>query len=161
MSSPLTAFWNTDTCWFQFVEPCSGSYARKGRPVRKVEIMGVVVTVDQKERYTRFTCKSCVLIWQGTSWPHLMLQPTSFSLWLSTLSIFAPSRYAKTVTHLGTKWLLCHDVVAWQWSLSLVSGWWNRMCILYFVDKPFLICSNKCSQRAGTTSAAGTGNSHS
>jgi len=44
-----------------------GSYARKGRPVRKVEIMGIVVTVDQKERYTRFTlddgtgCVSCIL----------------------------------------------------------------------------------------------------
>lgn len=42
----------------KIVEPCSGSYARKGRPVRKVEVMGIVVTVDQKERYIRFTCKS-------------------------------------------------------------------------------------------------------
>lgn len=44
-----------------------GSFSRKGRPVRKVEIMGIVVTVDRKERYLRFTlddgtgCVPCIL----------------------------------------------------------------------------------------------------
>ncbi|KAG0561379.1 hypothetical protein KC19_9G060400 [Ceratodon purpureus] len=44
-----------------------GSFSRKGRPVRKVEIMGIVVAVDRKERYLRFTlddgtgCVPCIL----------------------------------------------------------------------------------------------------
>ncbi|KAH9561765.1 hypothetical protein CY35_05G039500 [Sphagnum magellanicum] len=55
-----------------------GRFVRRGRPVRKVEMLGVVVSTDQKERYIRFilddgtACVPCVL-WMN----HSRLQVTN------------------------------------------------------------------------------------
>lgn len=38
-----------------------GYFLRRGRSVRQVEVMGIVVTVDRKERYLRFTCNNGTL----------------------------------------------------------------------------------------------------
>lgn len=52
-----------------------GYFLRRGRSVRQVEVMGIVVTVDRKERYLRFTlddgtgCVPCIFWTNYASFP--------------------------------------------------------------------------------------------
>ncbi len=50
------------TLYIVLVSKNAGRFVRRGRPLRKVEVLGVVVSTDQKERYIRFTCMHLSLL---------------------------------------------------------------------------------------------------